>query len=271
VGGGHRQDATQFNENEISSPTVSLTSVLMGAAVAAHKGQHVMALDHKSAYLNAAMTGPDVFMLLTPDVSSLLMELRPETQPFLRPDKKIAVRLKKALYGCLQSALLWYNELSSTIERMGFQKNLYDPCSYRRVKNNIECTVLVYVDDLLMMSDTTAALHEVAAGLKSKYGGITTTEGKSHDYLGIRLDFNKPGEVSLSMSGYVKDLMKKFPIFEPSYTPAKADLFAIDKHSRVLGRERKDMYHSAVMTLHYLAKRVRPDILVSVSWYNGAY
>ena len=75
VGGGHRQDHAMFSDSEISSPTVSLTSVMVEAAVAAHEQQHVMTLDHKAAYLNAAMKGPEVIMLLTPDVSSLLIEL----------------------------------------------------------------------------------------------------------------------------------------------------------------------------------------------------
>ena len=56
VGGGHRQDHAMFADSEISSSTVSLTSVVMiGAAVAAHEQRHVMTLDHKAAYLNAAI------------------------------------------------------------------------------------------------------------------------------------------------------------------------------------------------------------------------
>ena len=38
VGGGHRQDHSEFTDSEVSSPTVSLTSVMIGAAVAAHRG-----------------------------------------------------------------------------------------------------------------------------------------------------------------------------------------------------------------------------------------
>jgi hypothetical protein len=37
VGGGHGQDHAMFTDSEISSPTVSLTSVMIGAAVAAHE------------------------------------------------------------------------------------------------------------------------------------------------------------------------------------------------------------------------------------------
>ena len=266
VGGGHRQDHAMFTDSEISSPTVSLTSVMMGAALAAHKQQHVMTLDHKAAYLNAAMKGPEVIMLLTPDVSSLLIELDSSYTQYLRSDRKIAVRLKKALYGCIQSAVLWYNELSSTIEGMGFKKNPYDMCSFMRTTPDDVCTILVYVDDLFIMSGNKTALKEVADTLKNKYGGITTTEGHIHDYLGIRWDFTEPGQVTLSMEGYIKDLLTKYGPYTRSSIPGAPDLFQINKESPALGKVKKELFHSAVMTLHYLAKRVRPDILAAVSF-----
>ena len=38
------------------------------------------------------------------------------------------VRLLKALYGLLQSALLFYRKLRSKLEDFGFEVNPYDPC-----------------------------------------------------------------------------------------------------------------------------------------------
>ena len=225
-----------------------------------------MTLDHKAAYLNAAMKGPEVIMLLSPDVSSLLVELDDSHTRYVRPDLKIAVRLKKALYGCIQSAVLWYNELSSTIVNMGFIKNPYDLCSFRRVRDDDECTILVYVDDLFIMSSAQHNLLEVSSTLRKKYGGITTTEGQVHDYLGIRWDFSIAKQVSLSMEGYVKDLLAKFKPLKGASTPAGSDLFEIKDSSPLLGKEKRELYHSAIMTLHYLAKRVRPDILAAVSF-----
>ena len=266
VGGGHRQDASQFSDSEVSSPTVSLTSVLLGAAIAAHRGYHVMTLDHKAAYLNAEMKGAPVNMMLTPEVSAMLCKMDRKYEAFVRHDRKIAVTLKKALYGCIQSALLWYNELSSTIEEMGFQKNPYDICSYTRTNLTSTCNILVYVDDLLITSSAPSDLAEIASNLKSKYGGVTTTEGRHHDYLGIHWNFTIDGEVSLAMDGYIKDVLKKFPPTRNAKTPALNNLFETSLTSPALPKNKREEYHSAVMTLHYLAKRVRPDILTAVSF-----
>lgn len=38
------------------------------------------------------------------------------------------LRLKKALYGCMQCAVKWYNTFKSYLEGMGFKMNHYDLC-----------------------------------------------------------------------------------------------------------------------------------------------
>jgi hypothetical protein len=38
------------------------------------------------------------------------------------------VRLIKAFYGCVKSALLWYKLFSGTLQKMGFVLNPYDRC-----------------------------------------------------------------------------------------------------------------------------------------------
>ena len=46
---------------------------------------------------------------------------------------QIAVQLKKALYGCVQSAKLWYNHLSNVLKELGFEANPVDPCVFNRM------------------------------------------------------------------------------------------------------------------------------------------
>jgi Reverse transcriptase (RNA-dependent DNA polymerase) len=143
VAGGHRQDRSLYQDSDISSPTVALTSV------AARDSHCVMTLDHKAAYLNATMSGPPVEMMLSAEVAEILCRLGPTNNKFLRRDRRIAVRLKKALYGCIQSAVLWHKELASTLTAIGFAANPHDICSFQRVRDNTTDRVLVYVDDLL--------------------------------------------------------------------------------------------------------------------------
>jgi Reverse transcriptase (RNA-dependent DNA polymerase) len=186
VGGGHRHDRSLYEDSEISSPTVALTSILAMAALAAHEGHHVMSLDHKAAYLNASMKGPLVMMLLTAEVSPLLCGIDSSHKKFLRTDGKIAVRLKIALYGCVQSAVLWYEELASTLVDIGFKRNPYDICSFNRSRSGTVGRILVYVDDLLITLQSNQVLIDISETLRRKYEAATTKMGSEHNFLGIK-------------------------------------------------------------------------------------
>ena len=128
-------------------------------------------------------------MMLTPEVAEILCRLDLKYRQFVRPDKKIAVKLKKALYGCIQSAVLWYGELSSTLEGMGFSRNPYEMCSFTRVRDASVDKILVYVDDLFITSKDEHVLTTISNTLKTKYGAVTMTTGLEHDFLGIHWDF----------------------------------------------------------------------------------
>ena len=192
VAGGHRQDRSL-----LSSPTVALTSVLAVAALAAHEGHHFMTLDHKAAYLNATMRGPRVDMLLTPEVAEIMCRIDSKYRKFIRPDRKITVTLKKALYGCIQSAVLWYQKLASTLEGIGFRSNPYDICSFIRVRCDTTDKILVYVDDLFITSKDKSVQTAISDTLKERYRAVTNTTGLEHNFLGIHWDFRVPGQASL--------------------------------------------------------------------------
>jgi hypothetical protein len=40
------------------------------------------------------------------------------------------VRLDKALYGCVESAALWYDNLSQSMQNLGYECNKFEPCSF---------------------------------------------------------------------------------------------------------------------------------------------
>ena len=52
------------------------------------------------------------------------------------------VCLSRALYGVLQSALLFYKKLRAELEDYGFEVNPYDPCLANKVVNGSQMTVI---------------------------------------------------------------------------------------------------------------------------------
>ena len=60
----------------------------------------------------------------------------------------IYVTLTKALYGTLQAALLFWQNLSSQLVEWGFVINPYNFCVANKIINGKQCTVVWHVDDL---------------------------------------------------------------------------------------------------------------------------
>ena len=57
------------------------------------------------------------------------------------------MRLTKVLYGCMKSAMLWYDTFKNCLENMGLKLNPYDPCVANKMINNKQCTIVWYVDN----------------------------------------------------------------------------------------------------------------------------
>ena len=111
----------------------------------------------------------------------------------------------------------------------------------------------------------TYSSHVLTKALKTKYGAVTNTMGLEHNFLGIHWDFRTPEQATLSMDGYIKDVMRKYNVTKKASTPSSDNLFKSDPSSPKLSKRKQEEFHSLVMTLYHLAKRVRPDILTSVS------
>jgi hypothetical protein len=56
--------------------------------------------------------GDEVIIELSPLVASFLAEIDPTVKSFADESGRVLVRLKRALYGCVQSALLWYQSFA---------------------------------------------------------------------------------------------------------------------------------------------------------------
>jgi hypothetical protein len=69
------------------------------------------------------------------------------------------------------------------------------------------------------------------------------------------------------MDGYVIDLLMDLEeIMGESDTPATKNLFRVNENCEKLGEEQKEFFHSTIAKILYLAKRVRPDLLVAISF-----
>lgn len=265
VAGGHMSDRTLIPDELLSSPTASLPFIYMVAAIAAREGRHTRTADIAGAYLNADISDRNILMELDEATSSILLQIDPTYAEFLTPGRTIVVELKKALYGCVESSKLWYDLLTSCFEAIGYVKNPIDACILNKSVNGIQCTVAIYVDDLLITCKDINMINEVQDMLNKRFENIQMHEGPVHSYLGMSWDFSVSGEVKVTADGYTRDLLDWANVPGTVLTPAASHLFEV-RDAEKLAPDKAEWFHSGVAKLLYLAKRTRPDIILPVSF-----
>lgn len=271
VAGGHLQDRSVFAEGSTESPTASTTSVFLVAGIAASEGRAVASVDFPGAYLHADLPedGPEVLMRLNRYEASVLIKLAPEFEKYQDKNKgTLVVRLKKGLYGLVQSARLWYEHLKADLMALGYTTNPHDECVFNKTESDgTQSTILVHVDDLLITSKTEENIDELLRQLGMKYKDLSVHRGRELDYLGMHFDWRQPGKCYVTMSGYIEELLTfAAEIKGKASTPASQSLFEIDEESEALCDERREFFHSLTAKFLYLAKRARPDLLLAVSF-----
>jgi hypothetical protein len=273
VAGGHQQKKELFEDTK-TAPTVATQSVFMIAAIAATEGRAVAAVDVPGAFLKAPISkdDPPIWMKLDQFLTAVLIRLDNTYEQYVRPDGTCIVRLKKSLYGTIQAARAWYDKLASDLERLGFIRNSMDMCVFnRKEKDGSQTTICTHVDDLFISAATEEAIDIIITQLDNIYsdeqGKITIQRGKKIEYVGMVFIFNNNRSVSVTMDGYIFDLLDGLNnITGVVGTPATNNLFRVREDSRKLDVDEKEFYHSTIAKLLYLAKRVRPDLLVAISF-----
>jgi hypothetical protein len=264
---GDKQDRTLYED--VSSPTVCVQALHSVAAIAAHEHREVVTVDVVGAYLNAEMTENKVFLRVNKMSTEVLVKLDPKLEKFVNPKTgTMIVKLKRALYGCIESGKQWYEHLRGSLEKMGFVRNPYEECTFNKQgAGGHQCTICVYVDDLFITCLDHDVIEEVLSDLKEVYKDLKIKRGLVHSYLGMTFDYSIPGEVKVTMENYVDELLKFCEIREDasSTVPAAPYLFNIRDDVQLLDKKHKDLYHTVVAKLLYLSKRVRLDILLANS------
>eukprot|EP01041_Mallomonas_annulata_P011550 gene11550-24161_t len=200
-------------------------------------------------------------MRLSPHESSILVNLYPEYRDFIRDDGSMLVRLARALYGLIESAKLWYEELSSTLASSGFIPNEYDPCVLNKVVNNNQITICLHVDDMLITSINTDLIQQLHKDLEAKYGIMVLKEGLVHSFLGMSLDFRQEGKVIFTMGKFIDEILLKGNVQGFADTPAGENVFMVDESLLLLPPNEQEHLHSMTAMLLYLAKKIRPEFL----------
>jgi hypothetical protein len=249
--------------------------VLITTTIYAFEKREVAIVDVPGAYLTADVD-EEVFMCLRGRLAELMVKTAPEIYRkyiYVGSDNKtvLYVKLQKALYGCLMSALLFYQKLLKDIEDKGFELKPYDPCVANKVINGKQFTKTWHVDDLKLSHVDAKVVDDTITWLKSIYGeDMRVSRGKKQDYLGMDLDYSVQGEVKVTMIDYLKRAITEFPeeITGTASSPAVERLFTVrpNGESVLLEEKRAIAFQHCVAQLLFASARAQKDIQPAVAF-----
>ena len=263
VASGHLQDR-DFGV----SRTASTSSVFILTAIAARQKRVAATVDFPGA--TWSLTGDHVeYMRLNKQLTAALIKIDATYNKYMNNNGTCIVKLKKALYGCVESAKLWYDKLSRDLIKFNYIADEYDICVFNRTESdNTQTSLVIHVDDMIITASNESRIDDVIKQIETVYPGLTKHRGKVLNYRGITFDFSKEGCDKMTMEGFVQDLIegcKDMP--GTANTPARANLFTIpDESDSPLPDNLRERFHSITATLLYLSKRTTPDILTAVAF-----
>ncbi|KAI2502074.1 Reverse transcriptase (RNA-dependent DNA polymerase) [Fragilaria crotonensis] len=263
-----RKQKSLYDKSETASPTVATDSLMISVGIDAHEQRDVGTSDIAGAYLKAYMKDY-VIMKFTGISVDILCEMNPKYIPFVTIEngvKVLYVRLIKAIYGCVQSALLWYKLFYSHLQKMGFVLNPYDPCIANKVINGKQCTIAWYVDDMKISHVDANVVSQIIEQIEERFGKMTVTRGREHIFLGMKIVYKQNGTAEITMRDYLEEAIAEsgMNIRRSAATPARRDLFEDDPNAAPLDRKTAEVFHSVVAKLLYVSIRARMDILLAV-------
>ena len=271
---GSKQRRYLKPDESVASPTVSLEALMSTLVIDAHEKRDVAIFDVPGAYLHAKFPKDKlVLMRLKDEFVDIMCKVNPEFLKHVKQEKGrkvLYLRVLRALYGCIESALMWYNLFAKTLVDMGFILNPYDRCVANKTVNGSQLTVAWYVDDCKVSHADPEVVTDFIDSLKPHFGELTTSRGRKHTFLGINFEMTENGYVELEMKEQQKEAIQSFgeDVSGVAVSPARYHLFNVRDNATPLSEEKADIFHSVVAKMLYIMKRVRPDLEPTVAFLS---
>ena len=212
---------------------------------------HVVVADVTGAYLNADM---DDFVLirLSGDDIDMMCNANPAYEKFVTNNNRrrtLFLQLKKALYGCVKSVLLWYHLFCDTLQDLGFTLNPYNPCVANANIKGSQCTIVWYVDDNKVSHKDQAVVNDLIQRIEAKFGHMAKTQGDEHEFLGMKLHFDRQDKtVKILMQSYIDEAIHQshLDVRRAAAMPTTKSLFDTDPNAAKLSPSEFEHFRSVV-------------------------
>ncbi|CAI7729180.1 unnamed protein product [Closterium sp. NIES-53] len=179
--------------DEIFPPVGYGTTLRVMLGMAANRGWRIKQMDITTAFLNGI-------------IQEELYMLQPEG---LDDGSGRVCRLKKAIYGLKQAPRAWYHKLEETLLAGGFKKSECDHSLFLLQEKEQFLMLLVYVDDILLLSESSAMIEHVEEMLQMQFKCSKMGDVKYYLGMHVERDLDK-GVLRLHQRKYCEGLAEKY-------------------------------------------------------------
>lgn len=225
------------------SPVMRLESFRILVAISVRLQLDLHQIDVVGAYLNSPLT-ETIYMRQIPGYDDHTGRV---------------CRLHKALYGLKQAGRAWNRELDRVlISDLKFSRSASDPCIYIRINGSDLTLIGIHVDDMVIVSSA-ESFNNLRKALQATFD--ITDLGIASLFVGIQIDRDERGSITLNQSRYIDTILERFKMLEcnPAHTPLDPNVVltaASDERQIVTDVP----YQVLVGSLMYAAVGTRPDI-----------
>ena len=195
------------------SLTVSLVSILTTLTIDAYEGRDITIVDVPGGYFHTDMTqakGKIVLLKLKGNFVDIMCSVNKEFTSHVICEGKTKVlymKVLRAIYGFLESTMLWYNIYVTTLKGMGFELIPYDLCVANKIINGKQCTIIWFVDDNKIIQMDPAVVDSIIKELTKYFGELSITKGKEHAFLGMNIKIRDDENIEIDMIEQLKEVI----------------------------------------------------------------
>jgi histone deacetylase 1/2 len=231
------------------SPVVKAATIRLILSLAVSKGWSLRQLDVQNAFLHGVLE------------EEVYMHQPPGYKDSVHPH--YVCKLDKAIYGLKQAPRAWYARLCSQLIKLGFTPSKGDTSLFYYHQGSHTMFVLIYVDDIVVASSSTAATQALLRDLEQQFA--LKDLGNLHYFLGIEIKRSSDALI-MSQTRYASDILKRSGMdkCKPIDTPMSITEKLSVTQGSSLGPDDSTKYRSLVGALQYLTL-TRPDISYAVN------
>ena len=182
------------------------------------------------------------------------------------PTRKKVCMLLKSIYGLKQAPRTWQQSFYKHLRKLGFTQLRTDSAVFIRRTNGIPVIIMIYVDDMAIMSPSRDLVNEFKRQLTEKFE--IEDNGPISSFLGLKVTRDRTARtLKLSQKTYIESVVKEFLHGESvnsKPTPLEPNQH-LEPNQDPVDEKLRTEYQQLVGSLMWLAMRTRLDIAYHVS------